>query len=446
MKEFTLVPMSHLADPKPSHQAQLTPECVHCGLCLEACPTYIELGMEADSPRGRIYLMRAYERGIMPFSGSFVRHISACLDCRACESACPSGVPYGELVEQAREVIEHQAQRSRLVKAFRGFIFRRVLTSHRWLRFAFNLLRLYQTTGLHGIVRASGVLKLLPGDLAELEQLQPDIRRKNHHVRLGSVFPSKGEKRYRVGLVTGCVMNEIFGNINQATIRILQRNGCEVTVPASQGCCAALHCHAGIVDVAREMAKKNIIAFEEAAVDAVITNAAGCGAKLKEYGLLLAGDPEFRQRALNFSHKVKDISEFLTALPTMAKPGELHVKVAYDDPCHLLHAQKVGTSPRLLLKSIPGLQLIELEHPDQCCGSAGIYNLTHHELSMRILAKKIQDVRNSQAEVLATGNPGCMLQIAYGLSRESVSDMKVMHPVELLDQAYRAQSSERLSD
>jgi glycolate dehydrogenase iron-sulfur subunit len=428
-----------------SDRAELTPECIHCGLCLQACPTYIELGKEADSPRGRIYLMRAYERGSMPFSESFVQHISACLDCRACESACPSGVPYGELVEKARQVIEQRVNRSYLAEIFRNFIFKKVFPSHRLLRLNFDLMRFYQSSGLQRLIRATGVLKLFPGHLAELEQLLPDIRKKKRHVELGSVFPAVGKKRYRVGLLTGCVMNEIFGDVNEATIRVLQRNGCDVIVPGAQGCCAALHCHAGIIGTAQEMARKNILAFEEAGVDAVIVNAAGCGAKLKEYGALLDGDPEFRGRARAFSHKVKDISEFLSSLPSITKPGELRVRVAYDDPCHLLHAQKVGQPPRTLLNSIPGLQLVELERPDQCCGSAGIYNITQYELSMRILDKKIEDISKTDAEVLATGNPGCMLQIAYGLRKAGLQRPRVVHPVELLDQAYRVQEQQTLN-
>jgi len=418
-------------------RTDLTPECIHCGLCLQACPTYIELGKEADSPRGRIYLMRAYERGAAPFSESFVQHISTCLDCRACESACPSGVPYGEMVEQAREVIEARIKRSFLSGLFRDFIFRQIFPSHRFLRLTFNLIRLYQSSGLQALVRSTGLLELFPGRLVELEQLLPDIRRKTQHVPLGKTFPALGNKQFRVGLLTGCVMNEIFGDINQATIRVLQRNGCEVVVPASQGCCAALHCHAGILQTAQEMAKRNIVAFEQADVDAVIINAAGCGAKMKEYGSLLAQDQAFRLRAQSFSNKTKDISEFLDTLPQFEQPGELPVRVAYDDPCHLLHAQKIGQAPRNLLKRIPKLQLIELDRPDQCCGSAGIYNITQYNLSMRILERKIDDIRQTDSEILATGNPGCILQIGYGLRKAGDSGIRVMHPIELLDQAYQ---------
>lgn len=424
----------------PASRADLTPECIHCGLCLQACPTYIELGREADSPRGRIYLMRAQQRGAIPVSDSFIQHISACLDCRACESACPSGVPYGELVEQAREVIEHEAQHSFLSGPFRRFVFNSVFVSPRLLRLNFDLLRLYQATGLQKLVRASGLLRLLPGNLDELEQLMPDIRQKKHHVPLGSVFPAEGERRHRVGLLTGCVMNEIFGDINQATVRVLQKNGCEVVVPASQGCCAALHCHAGLMDTARRMARQNIVAFEEAGVDAVISNASGCGAKLREYASLFHDDSEFRSRAEAFSTKVKDIASFLDGLPSLAKPAEMKLRVAYDDPCHLLHAMKVSQPPRNLLRSIPGVELVELTSPDQCCGSAGIYNITHYELSMRILDRKIADIRNANVEVVATGNPGCMLQIAHGLRRAGLAGTKVMHPVELLEQAYRGVS------
>ncbi|MCI0624528.1 MAG: (Fe-S)-binding protein [Acidobacteria bacterium] len=425
-----------VANSLPS-RADLTPECIHCGLCLQACPTYIELGKEADSPRGRIYLMRAQQRGAMPVSESFVQHISACLDCRGCESACPSGVPYGELVEKAREVIEHSARRSFWVEWFRAFVFRKMFPSRRLLRLNFDMLRWYQRSGVQRLVRSIGILKLFPGHLAELEQLLPDIRSKNEHVALGTVFPAQGEKRFRVAVMTGCVMNEIFGDVNQATIRVLQQNGCDVVVPEEQVCCGALHCHAGIMDTARELAKKNIVAFEQAEVDAVISNASGCGAKLKEYGMLLAGDRGFAERAVHFSQKVKDIASFLDALPTLAKPGELRLRVAYDDPCHLLHAMKVSRPPRNVLRGIPGLELVELSTPEQCCGSAGIYNITNYELSMRILRRKIDDIRGTGADVVATGNPGCMLQIAHGLRQAGLDQMKVMHPVELLDQAYR---------
>jgi glycolate dehydrogenase iron-sulfur subunit len=384
--------------------------------------------------------MRAYERKATPFSPSFVQHISACLDCRACESACPSGVPYGEMVEKAREVIEDHIERSYLSAGIRNFIFKQVFPSHRLLRLAFDLMRLYQSSGLQALVRSAGLLKLFPRRLAELELLLPDIRQKRQHVELGETFPALGKKQFRVGLLTGCVMNEVFGDINHATIRVLQRNGCEVVIPTSQGCCAALHCHAGLTKTAQEMARRNIVAFEQAAVDAVIINAAGCGAKLKEYGSLLVDDQTFRARAQTFSVKVKDISEFLDALPRFEKPGELAVRAAYDDPCHLLHAQKIGQAPRDLLRRIPKLQLVELDHPDQCCGSAGIYNITQYDLSMRILDRKIEDIRKTDAEILATGNPGCILQIGYGLRKAGDSKTRVMHPIELLDQAYQSVS------
>jgi glycolate oxidase iron-sulfur subunit len=433
-----MIPTTSSTVTPASSRAELTPECIHCGLCLQACPTYLELGKEADSPRGRIYLMRAQQRGLMPVSESFVQHISACLDCRGCESACPSGVPYGELVEKAREIIEANAQRSFLVQAFRDFIFKKVFPSNRLLRVSFDLLRLYQASGLQRAIRAFSILKLFPGQLAELEQLLPDIRNRKHHVDLGSVHPAEGQRKFRVALLTGCVMNEIFADINQATIRILQKNGCDVIVPPDQGCCAALHSHAGITDTAREMARKNILAFEEPQVDAVISNASGCGAKLREYGMMFQDEPEFSKRARSFSEKVKDIASFLDGLPALLPPGELKLRVAYDDPCHLLHAMKVSQPPRNLLRRIPGLQLVELAAPEQCCGSAGIYNITHYELSMRILQRKIDDIRSTNVEVLATGNPGCMIQIAHGLRTAGITQTKVMHPVELLDQAYRS--------
>ena len=420
--------------------ADLTPQCVHCGLCLQACPTYIELGKEADSPRGRIYLMQAQQRGRLPVAGSFAQHISTCLDCRACESACPSGVPYGELVEQARQVVEKQLKRPFLVEALRRYVFGWVFPSPRILRFHFHLLRLYQRLGLQTLVRGLAALKLIPARLAGLERLLPDLRGRTDPVELGAIFKSRGAARFRVGLVAGCVMNEIFAGIHHATIRVLQRNGCEIVVPSSQVCCAALHAHAGIEAAAQEMARKNIQAFEQAGVEAVIVNAAGCGAKLKEYGSLLAHDPEYSSRARSFSHKVLDISEFLDGLPALSPPGRLELKVAYDDPCHLLHAQKIAQAPRRLLQQIPGLKLLELRYPDQCCGSAGIYNITQYDLSMRILERKVEDIRQCRPAVVATGNPGCLLQIAHGLRKADLQHIQVMHPIEILDRAYGSAS------
>jgi len=417
-------------------RTDLTPECVHCGLCLQACPTYVALGQEADSPRGRIYLMRAQERGVLGVSESFVNHISACLDCRACESACPSGVPYGEMVEKAREVIEQSFRRPLIITALRRIFFKLILPSRRWLRCSFTLLRLYQWLGIQRVVRASGILKLLPGQLDQLEQLMPDLRQKTQHVSLGHVFPSLGATHHRVGLLTGCVMNEIFGGINQATIRVLQRNGCEVVVPENQTCCGALHCHAGIADTARELALRNIRAFEEQQIDVLLSNASGCGAKLKEYPTLFSNDSELRKRAERFTAKVEDISSFLDRLPKLVKLGKIKARVAYDDPCHLLHAMKVSKPPRNLLRLIPELELVELRTPDQCCGSAGIYNLTHYELSMKILERKIDDIHKAQVQIVATGNPGCILQIAYGLGRAGLKGIEVLHPIELLDRAY----------
>ena len=431
-----------LATVEPSQKtigrAELTPECVHCGLCLQACPTYIELGQEADSPRGRIYLMRAQERGILGVSESFVKHISACLDCRACESACPSGVPYGEMVEKAREVIDRKSRRPLAITALRRLFFKSILPSRRGLRCSFKLLRFYQLLGIQRVVRTSGILKLLPGRLDQLEQLLPDLRRRTQHVSLGKVFPAEGVARHRVGLLTGCVMNEIFGGINQATIRVLQRNGCEVVVPKNQTCCGALHCHAGIMDTARELALRNIRAFEEQPVDVLLSNASGCGAKLKEYPGLFSIDSGLRNRAERFTAKVEDISSFLDKLPQLAIPGRIKARVAYDDPCHLLHAMKVSKAPRNLLRLIPELELVELRTPDQCCGSAGIYNLTHYELSMKILDRKIDDIHKAEVDIVATGNPGCILQIAYGLGRAGLKNIEVLHPIELLDRAYSA--------
>ena len=430
--------MKPIKNQDSSTTTDLTPQCIHCGLCLQSCPTYVELGKEADSPRGRIYLMQAQQQGKLDIQGSFAQHISSCLDCRACESACPSGVPYGQLIENARELVEKQLHRPWPVRMLRRYIFEFVFSSPRKLRFHFDLLRLYQRTGLQKLVRSSGLLKLFPGHFSKLEQLLPDLTLKNNRIKIGSIFKPKVSVHHRVGLLTGCVMNELFGSIHRATIRVLQLNGCEVVVPKSQVCCAALHSHAGIASTAKQMAKKNIEAFEKAGVDKIIVNAAGCGAKLKEYGSLLEQDPEFQFRAQTFSKKVVDISEFLYDLPEFLPPGPLRTRVAYDDPCHLLHAQRIAQAPRALLKRIPELQLVELKNPDQCCGSAGIYNVTEYDLSMRILKRKVEDIENCSPTILATGNAGCLIQISYGLNMANLPKIRVMHPIEILDQAYRS--------
>jgi glycolate oxidase iron-sulfur subunit len=438
----TAAPAALPADAKPAGLARHYDrflDCIHCGLCLSYCPTYAELGLEMDSPRGRIYLMRAYTDGRIGLTDNFVHHIYQCLDCRACETACPSGVHYGSIVERARAEIEARRTRPPGEQWLRDLVFKRLLPSRGWLALAFLPLRLYQGLGLQKLARALGLVRLLPARLQEMEAMLPALPRRSLKGKLKPVMPARGERRYRVGLVTGCVMNEMFTPVNVATARVLTQNGCEVVIPRAQTCCGALQVHSGERAIAQDLARKNIEAFEQAGVDVVIINAAGCGAQLKEYGDLLEDDPRYRERARAFSARVRDISEFLADIPLNELMEPVHARVAYHDACHLAHGQRVREQPRALLKKIPGLELVELEESDWCCGSAGIYNVTHPEMAARLLRRKVQHVGNAAPDIVATGNPGCILQIQHGI-RQAGKTIEVVHPVELLDRAYRGKN------
>ncbi len=416
-------------------------DCVHCGLCLPACPTYTELGVEMDSPRGRIHLMRAYADGRIELTDHFETHISGCLDCRACETACPAGVHYGSLVEAARAEIVEKRPRPLLGRLLRNLVFERLLPSRFLLSVVFLPLRWYQALGIRKLARGLGLTKWLPSRLRGMEAMMPDMPSASMKVELRPFSPARGTAAYRVGLVTGCVMNEMFTHVNTATVRVLNENGCDVVLPEAQTCCGALQVHSGERGVAESLARRNIDAFEQAEVDAVIINAAGCGAQLKEYGDLLAGDPDYHDRARVFADKVKDVHEFLAGIPVKEAMGPVRARVAYHDACHLAHGQRVREEPRDLLSLIPGLELVELEESDWCCGSAGIYNITHPAMADRLLARKMNHVRQAAPDVVATGNPGCILQIRHGINRDG-GEIEVMHPVELLDRAYRVKRDE----
>jgi glycolate oxidase iron-sulfur subunit len=410
--------------------------CVHCGLCLNACPTYRELGLEMDSPRGRIYQMIQVEKGRLPIGESFVKHIDLCLDCRACETACPSGVEYGKLVEVARAQIERHYHRPPLTTLLRKLFYYELLPHPKRLEFAGRLLRLYQRSGLENLVLASGILKLFPGRMENVARLSPRMENPFFFDRLGKVFPAVGERRYRVALFAGCIANLSFARLNDATIRVLTKNGCEVVVPSEQGCCGALHVHAGIRDIARDLAKQNIKIFREGGFDAVITNAAGCGSVLKEYPLLFEEvDREFHAPAQEFVAKFQDVTEFLAGIDFNRELGTLKLRATYQDPCHLGHAQRVRSAPRKLLAAIPGLELVELKEVDICCGSAGVYNVLHNEMSDRLLENKMHRIDETGAELILTANPGCLLQLRAGVKRSN-RRRRVLHVVELLDEAY----------
>ncbi|MBV9761663.1 MAG: 4Fe-4S dicluster domain-containing protein [Acidobacteriaceae bacterium] len=408
-------------------------KCVHCGLCLNACPTYRELGVEMDSPRGRIYQMNAVAAGA-PITPSYVRHLDLCLACRGCETACPSGVPYGRLIEAARAEIQARRSRSFGVRIGQKLVFERLLPSRIALQIAGAALYVYQASGLQRIVRATGVLKLF-GNLANIEALSPHAQVPFFYRHIGKTFPALGPRRFRVALVAGCIANVAFARLNEATVRVLQRNGCEVVIPAAQNCCGALHLHSGLKEHARALARNNIDAMPTGDFDAIVTNAAGCGSTLKEYGELLESDPAYRDRAAQFSATLRDVTEFLASIELDAQMAPIEAAVTYQDSCHLAHGQKIKNAPRQLLRAIPGLVFREMPNADVCCGSAGVYNVVENEMAMQILRHKMEAIAQTGASVIATANPGCLLQLAAG-ARLFGSRQRVVHVVELLDEAY----------
>ena len=412
-------------------------DCVHCGLCLGACPTYRTLGVEMDNPRGRIYQIRAVADGRLPMNETFVEHMYLCLDCRACETACPSGVDFGARMEGARGMIETHYPRSTVGRMLWRFAFKRVFPSHRLLSALVAGMRFYQASGLQWLVRRSGVLKVLPGGLDEREALMPSVPPAALRRPIPEVTPPDGPRKHRVGFLSGCIMSLLFGKINRDTMRVLARNGCEVVAPREQVCCGALNIHNGERVVSKDLARRNIEAFERAGVDRVLCNSAGCGATLREYGEFLRDDPAYAERAKAFSARVRDVSEFLADAGFVPPEGEVRARIAYDDACHLLHGQKVSKQPRLLLQSIRGAEVAPLRNADQCCGSAGIYNLTNPAMSARILDEKMQHVRATGADILVTGNPGCLIQLQAGVRKAGLK-MEVLHTMELLERAYQA--------
>jgi glycolate oxidase iron-sulfur subunit len=410
-------------------------QCVHCGLCLAYCPTFSELGTEMDSPRGRILLIKSLAEGRIGLSDSTVEHLSLCLDCRACETVCPAGVPYGRLIEAAKAEIEHRRPGSLMRRAFRWANFGLLLGHRRFLATAAAGLRFYQATGLQRLVRATGLVRILPGTLPAWESLLPPLPGARERAPIAARTPAEGTRRGRVAMLTGCVQAVAFGAHNRATARVLARNGWEVVAPPEQGCCGALNAHGGDHARALDMARRTIDVFERADVEAVVVNTSGCGAHMKAYGALLADDPAYAERARRFAASVRDLSEFLAATPLRGPLAPVPLTVTYHDPCHVVHGQKIRSAPRQLLAQLPGLRVVDLPESDWCCGSAGIYNLTQPEMAARLLRRKVRHVMSTGAEAVITANPGCILQIQQGL-REAGSPMKVLHLVELLDRAY----------
>jgi glycolate oxidase iron-sulfur subunit len=425
-------PKSSAFDQYHAPSNELIEKCVHCGFCLPVCPTYVLWGQEMDSPRGRIYLMKLAGDGATDMNPNWVSHFDSCLGCMACMTACPSGVDYGKLIEATRAQIERNTPRSSSEKRHRHFLFETFTNPERLKRLRLPLL-LYQKSGFQAVVRASGLLNFLPKKMQAMEALLPKL---GPNETVAEVTPAIGAKRRRVGLLLGCVQREFFPQVNVATARVLAAEGCEVVAPQAQPCCGALLVHAGEEAAAIEMAKKTIDVFESANVDAIVTNAAGCGSNVKEYGHLLRDEPEYADSARRFAARCKDISEVLTDLDPLATRHPLKLRVAFHDSCHLQHAQGVRSQPRALLANIPDLQLAEIPEAAICCGSAGIYNLVQPDAANAIGDRKAALIAPLKADVIATGNPGCVLQIQASLARNG-HRTPVMHTIQLLDASIR---------
>ena len=423
--------------------------CVHCGFCLNACPTYLELGVEPDSPRGRLYLMRALDDGRLDWTPTIQQHFDQCLQCRACETACPSGVPYGRLMEATRSAMYEEKRWPWRRRLLWNVVMRGILPHPKRLRLAFQGLRLYQHSGLQSLVRRSGILRRIRPGLAEIEALAPDARGSFFAPNDVERYAPRGVVRARVAMLTGCVMPLSYGLTHQATARVLARNGVELVPAAAQICCGALHAHGGDVETARRLARHDIDTFLEAEIDAVVVNSAGCGSHMKEYAHLLRDDAEYAANAELLASRVRDVHEYLVELGFEAPGGELDRTVTYQDSCHLVHAQQVTTAPREVLASIPGLELREMVHPDRCCGSAGIYSIMQREISRALLEDKMGEVNATRADQVCSANPGCMVQLDAGVrlfGKDGGPSGPSVHVIDLLDESYRLAEGESYAD
>jgi glycolate dehydrogenase iron-sulfur subunit len=411
---------------------ELMEKCVHCGFCLPACPTYTLWGQEMDSPRGRIYLMKLALEGKTEMNESWVSHFDSCLGCVACMPACPSGVDYGKLIEATRAQIERNYQRPAAERLHRRFLFE-AFTKPGRMKFLRWPLLAYQKSGAQAALRALGVFKALPKSVAAMDALLPTA---SPIEPVAPVTRAQGERRKRVGLLLGCVQRTFFSHVNAATARVLSAEGCEVVAPPEQTCCGALFVHAGEEERAQELARTTIDAFEKENVDTIVINAAGCGSNVKEYGHLLRDDPNYAERAKRFAAKCKDISEILAELPPRAERKPLKARVAFHDSCHLQHAQGVRLQPRALLHQIPGTQVLEIPEAPICCGSAGIYNLVQPEAATELGDRKARLIAPLQPDFVATGNPGCLLQLQSALAKAN-HRIPVVHTIQLLDASIR---------
>ena len=426
------------AGPDAPQESELY-KCVHCGFCLQACPTYVETGLEAESPRGRIALMKAVNEGRIGITDSVMRHWDLCIQCRACEVACPSGVPYGNLIEATMQQVADRRSPGYVNGKIATLALNKLLPNQTLLSVVIGSMRMYQRLGLQRIIRKSGLLKLLPGNMGELEDSMPTLPSEVFKAS-GQLYRAKGELKARVALLSGCVMPLIHGPEMNAVVRVLTRNGCEVVVTKEQGCCGAINSHVGDLDMTRELARRNVDAFLDEEVDYIAVASAGCGSRMKEYGHLLRDDAAYAEKAEVLSAKVQDIHELLASLPIEPPKGHLPYRVTYQDSCHLSNAQRITAAPRQLLNSIPGIEFVELSNADKCCGAGGTYTITERDFSMRILDTKMRAVRQTKANVIATANPGCLMQLQYGAQRDGMP-VQVKYITDLLDESYSKESN-----
>ena len=433
-----LSPLELFSGPDAPAESDLY-KCVHCGFCLQACPTYVETGLETESPRGRIALMKAVNEGRISIGPTVTDHWDLCIQCRACEAVCPSGVPYGRLIEATMAQVERKRKPSMIARAASSLLLRGIVPHQGRLALVAKAMRMYRGLGIQAAVRKSGALRLVSKGLAELEMTSPEVQSRAFKAK-GQVIPAVGERRARVALLSGCVMPLVHGPQMDAVTRVLARNGCEVVVAANQACCGAIHSHVGDIEMARELARRNVDAFLGEPVDAVVVASAGCGARMKEYGHLLEGDGAYSARAASVGSMVRDVHEFLADLPIVPPEGRLPYRVTYQDSCHLSHAQRITEAPRELLRAIPGLELVQMADSTKCCGAGGTYAITQREFSLKVLRSKMGNVRATGADILATANPGCVIQLQQGAAQFG-PDVQVRYVTDLLDEAYRVEGA-----
>ncbi|MBI1806581.1 MAG: (Fe-S)-binding protein [Ignavibacteria bacterium] len=426
-----------MSDATLRHIDDVLSHCIHCGMCLPVCPTYAMTYQEQSSPRGRIRLIRSLHDGSLQLSDEFVNEMYFCLDCQACQTACPAGVQYGSLVEDARHIISQQGQEPLSLRLFKKLFLRGVLASKSRTKMAARLMKLYFKSGLQDAVDQSGILSLFSDRIHAKHQLLPQVSDEFFDDDVPEVISPKGKPLGRVAFLSGCIMNVAFPSIHRDAVGVLVKAGYEVVIPKEQVCCGSLHGHNGDVEGAKSLARNNIEAFEKHNYEALIVDSAGCGAFLKEYGRLFADDAEYASRAAEISKKSKDVTEFLAGIELPKPITSLNKRVTYHDACHLVHTQKISHEPRRLITSIPGVEFVELPESTWCCGSAGIYNIVRFDDSMKLLERKMENLASTHADIVATANPGCHLQLHYGIKKFGLK-MEVMHPVSLLARAYLA--------